>query len=94
MNLLFPVSVTAATSLLAVLVERAGDADATAFEATGAVFLATLVALGLLSTGSWCCRCRSVALWNWGLRSRRRRDRSDPAHSRTCVRAMEVTDEP
>lgn len=70
MNLLFPVSVTAATWLLAVLVERAGDADATAFEATGAVFLATLVALGLLEHWFLVLPLPFAALWNWGLRSR------------------------
>jgi putative photosynthetic complex assembly protein 2 len=55
MNALFPVSVTAATAALVLLAQQAAAPEASAFDATGYALLATLAALGLWSTGSWCC---------------------------------------
>ncbi len=70
MNLLFPVSVTAAT-VVAVLLFRAALADgAGPFETTGLALLGTLLALAILEHWFLVLPVPDAALWSWGLRSR------------------------
>ena len=71
MNLLFPVSVSASTVALVLLVQAAAGADAAA--GTALILLATLVALGLLEHWFLVLPLPVEALWAWGLASRERR---------------------
>jgi putative photosynthetic complex assembly protein 2 len=68
MNLLMPVSVTVSTVAIVLLVQGASAADGAA--ATSLVFLATLVALGLLEHWFLVLPLPVEALWTWGLASR------------------------
>ncbi len=70
MNLLFPLSVTISTVITAVLVQRALAPEATAFDAAGYTFLATLMALAVLEHWFLVLPLPAAALWNWWLRSR------------------------
>jgi len=70
MNLLFPVSVTAATLLTAHLVTRAVAVDGQGFQAAGATFVAALTALALLEHWFLVLPLPVATLWSWGLRSR------------------------
>lgn len=77
MNLLFPVSVTASTVALVLLVQATAGADAAA--ATSLTFLATLVALALLEHWFLVLPLPVEALWTWGLASRDARKGGSPA---------------
>jgi putative photosynthetic complex assembly protein 2 len=70
MNFLFPLSVTAATVLASVFVQRAIAPGASDFEATRWGLLATLVVLGIIEHWILVLPFSSTALWSWGLRSR------------------------
>ena len=70
MNLLFPVSVTAASLFAALLWHGALADDVAAFEATGLTFAGTLLSLAILEHWFMVLPLPSEALWNWGLRSR------------------------
>jgi putative photosynthetic complex assembly protein 2 len=70
MNLLFPVSVTAATVIAAELVQRALAPDADAFEVAGYTFLGALMALAILEHWFLVLPLPDAALWSWALRSR------------------------
>jgi putative photosynthetic complex assembly protein 2 len=74
MNLLFPVSVTAATLVAALLVRAAIDAPAGGFEAIGLTLVATLLILAILEHWFLVLPLPVNALWAWGLRSRSGRD--------------------
>lgn len=71
MNPLFPFSVTLATAVLALLLDRALAADAGAFETTGLSLLAALLALAILEHWLLILPLPTAALWDWGLRSHR-----------------------
>lgn len=71
MNLLFPLSVTAATLLSAWLVHKVALA-ADPFVATGFVLLATLAVLGLVEHWFLVVPLPFADLWAWGLRSHAR----------------------
>jgi putative photosynthetic complex assembly protein 2 len=79
MNLLFPVSVTGATILAVVLVQRAGAPGIGPFAATGLVLLATMTILGLVEHWFLVLPVPFARLWDWGLVSRRRPEAA-PAH--------------
>lgn len=70
MNLLFPVSVTVSTVIAIFLVQKAAAPEASAFQATGFTFLATLMVLAILEHWFLVLPLPAAALWNWGLRSR------------------------
>jgi putative photosynthetic complex assembly protein 2 len=70
MNLLFPASVTVATVIAALLVQRALAADASAFEVAGFTFLGALMALAILEHWFLVLPLPDAALWSWALRSR------------------------
>ncbi len=71
MNLLFPVSITGATILAVVLVQRAAAPGLDAFSATGLTFLATMTILALLEHWFLVLPVPFARLWDWGLGSRR-----------------------
>jgi putative photosynthetic complex assembly protein 2 len=71
MNLLFPVSVTAATIVAALMMTAAAAPDAAEFEAVGLTLLATLLTLAILEHWFLVLPVPDAALWSWGLRSRK-----------------------
>ncbi len=76
MNLLFPVSVTVSTVIAVILVDRAVDPAASAFQAVGYTFLSVLMVLAILEHWFMVLPLPAAALWHWGLSSRRGRDRT------------------
>jgi putative photosynthetic complex assembly protein 2 len=67
MNLLFPVSITAATVLCVLLALRAADPAATDAQAAATTLLAALAALGLVEHWFLVFPWRAETLWGWGL---------------------------
>jgi putative photosynthetic complex assembly protein 2 len=70
-NLLFPISVTAGTAVLAWFVHRAAVADPSSFDATAFSFLSALLALAVLEHWVLVLPIPFQKLWNWSLVSRR-----------------------
>jgi len=70
MNLLFPVSVTAATILAAILWKESLAPTANAFDSAGLALAATLLSLAILEHWFMVLPLPTTALWSWGLRSR------------------------
>ncbi|MFY7960975.1 MAG: putative photosynthetic complex assembly protein PuhE [Elsteraceae bacterium] len=70
-NLLFPISVTAGTAVLAWFVQRAAAADPSSFEATAFIFLSALLALAVLEHWVLILPIPFQKLWSWSLKSRR-----------------------
>jgi putative photosynthetic complex assembly protein 2 len=83
MNLLFPVSVTVATIVAALLVQQATHAEAMAFEAAGLTFLAALMALAILEHWFLVVSVPDAALWGWALRARS--DAAAPADAQAAA---------
>jgi putative photosynthetic complex assembly protein 2 len=71
MNFLFPVSVTVATGLAALLWERAFAPEVGAFGTAGLILVGTLLTLAILEHWFLVLPLPSEALWSWGLRSRK-----------------------
>ena len=71
MNLLFPFSVTIATVIAVVLVQRAAAAEAA--RATGLTFIAVLLVLAIIEHWFLVLPLPTAALWNWSLRARQER---------------------
>ncbi|MBK1647037.1 putative photosynthetic complex assembly protein PuhE [Rhabdochromatium marinum] len=65
MNLLFPVSVTAATVVMALLIEHALDFPPESFTAQAAVLAASLLALAILEHWFLVLPVADAALWDW-----------------------------
>ncbi len=70
MNLLFPVSVTLATGLAALLWQAGMKVGSPAGQITSLTFVATLLSLAILEHWFMVLPLPFEALWNWGLRSR------------------------
>jgi putative photosynthetic complex assembly protein 2 len=68
MNLLFPVSVTAATVVATLLMQRALVADAGAHEIAGLMLLSALLWLAIVEHWFLVLPLPATALWNWSLR--------------------------
>ena len=81
MNGLFPVSVSAATVALVLLVLRAWGAAAEDFETARYGLVATLLGLGLLEHWLLVLPLPPQSLWAWGLRSRQGRSATSSAPS-------------
>jgi putative photosynthetic complex assembly protein 2 len=90
MNLLFPVSVTGATLLTWLLVERGTTAGATDFTVAGYTLLASLTALAVLEHWLLVLPLPAAALWSWGLKSR---ETAAPAISHAKVAKIWIKDE-
>jgi putative photosynthetic complex assembly protein 2 len=71
MNLLFPFSVTIATVIAAMLVQRAAVDDPVA--ATGMTFISVLLILAIIEHWFLVLPLDAAALWNWSLRARQER---------------------
>jgi putative photosynthetic complex assembly protein 2 len=71
-NLLFPVAVTAATALAAVLWAHAAMPHAGGFDVAKNVLAATLLSLAILEHWFMVLPLSSTALWKWAMRSRRK----------------------
>lgn len=67
-NLLFPISVTVATTLVALLMERALSPGVEPFAAVALTLIATLLALGILEHWFLVLPLADAALWKWALR--------------------------
>jgi putative photosynthetic complex assembly protein 2 len=70
MNLLFPVSVTVATGLAALIWERALAPEVSDFATAGLALVGTLLTLAILEHWFLVLPLPTEALWSWGLRSR------------------------
>ena len=92
MNLLFPITVTAASLLTAWFVWIAATGAAGTFETTGALYLATLSALAVLEHWLLVLPLAPMALWNWSLSSRTPAKNIEPSRTTTPYRtpALEV----
>jgi putative photosynthetic complex assembly protein 2 len=66
----FALTVTASTTVTALLLGRGLTGDASAFESTGYMLLASLMALGVLEHWFMALPLPIAALWSWGMRSR------------------------
>jgi len=73
LNLLFPVSVTAATVATVLILERGLAEGVPPGEAVGAVFLGTMLALAVLEHWFLVLPVQATALWQWALEARRAR---------------------
>lgn len=71
-NLLFPLSVTVPTIVAALLVRAALAPEASAFEVTGHLLVATLLALAVLEHWLLVLPVSMDALWRWAMRAERR----------------------
>jgi putative photosynthetic complex assembly protein 2 len=91
MNLLFPVSVTAATTLAVLIWERAWASDASPFQAVGLTFIGTLLTLAILEHWFLVLPLPSEVLWSWGLRSRAPRRTPDVEAQAKYSPALVVT---
>ncbi|MBY0438191.1 MAG: DUF3623 domain-containing protein [Burkholderiales bacterium] len=74
MNLLFPVAVTAATALAAVLWAHAAMPHTSPFAVAMNVLAATLLSLAILEHWFMVLPLSSTALWKWAMRNRRKPD--------------------
>jgi len=88
MNLLFPLSITASTVAVALLVRETLAADAGGFEVAGITLLATLLALAILEHWFLVLAIPDVALWRWALAARERWRR--PANDRSLRMWLEA----
>jgi putative photosynthetic complex assembly protein 2 len=66
----FSLTVTAATAVTTLLVTQALAGGANAFQSTGYMLLASLLALGVLEHWFMALPLPIAALWSWGMRSR------------------------
>lgn len=70
MNGLFPVVVTAATVVAAVVFHQAAADDATAVDRVGGLLIGTLLVLGIVEHWLMVLPIEATALWRWALRRR------------------------
>ncbi|RIA56728.1 putative photosynthetic complex assembly protein PuhE [Dichotomicrobium thermohalophilum] len=77
LNLLFPVSVTVSTIVTVLILERGLAEGVPAWEAVGAVFLGTLLALAVLEHWFLVLPIQATALWQWALDAQRTRRRKN-----------------
>jgi putative photosynthetic complex assembly protein 2 len=73
LNLFFPVSVTVATVVTVLVLERGLAEGATPAGTAGAVFMGTLLALAVLEHWFLVLPIPATALWQWALDARRKR---------------------
>ena len=65
----FPISVTLATAVLVILLQRIADVAATPFDVVGLTLVSTLFALGVVEHWFMLLPLPAITLWGWGMRS-------------------------
>jgi len=65
----FPVSVTLATSVLVILIQRIVEVAVTPFDVAGLTLVSTLFALGVVEHWFMLLPLPALTLWGWGMRS-------------------------
>jgi putative photosynthetic complex assembly protein 2 len=90
MNAFFPFSVMAATAIVALLIARALHGDATIGDLAGWSALAALAALGLVEHWFLVIPLGQAQLWQWGFKSRDRRDPAGPEVAGSVKAAVRV----
>lgn len=65
----FPVSVTLATAVLVIMIQRIVEVAATPFEVAGLTLVSTLFALGVVEHWFMLLPLPAITLWGWGMRS-------------------------
>lgn len=65
----FPVSVTLATAVLVIMIQRIVEVAATPFEIVGLTLVSTLFALGVVEHWFMLLPLPAITLWGWGMRS-------------------------
>lgn len=65
----FPVSVTLATAVLVIMIQRIVEVAATPFEIAGLTLVSTLFALGVVEHWFMLLPLPAITLWGWGMRS-------------------------
>ncbi|KPF92572.1 putative photosynthetic complex assembly protein PuhE [Rhodopseudomonas palustris] len=64
----FPISVTAATAVLVVMIQRIVEVADTPFEVVGLTLVSTLFALGVVEHWFMLLPLPAITLWSWGIR--------------------------
>ena len=80
MNLLFPLSVTAASVAVALLIDTARTQAAVATASVGTALVATMLALAVLEHWLLVLPLDTTALWRWALKAGRREPSSLQDH--------------
>jgi putative photosynthetic complex assembly protein 2 len=65
----FPISVTMATAVLVILIQRIVEVAATPFDVVGLTLVSTLFALGVVEHWFMLLPLPAITLWGWGMRS-------------------------
>ena len=65
----FPVSVTLATAVLVIMVQRIVEVAATPFDVVGLTLVSTLFALGVVEHWFMLLPLPAITLWGWGMRA-------------------------
>jgi putative photosynthetic complex assembly protein 2 len=65
----FPISVTLATAVLVILIQRIVEVATTPFDVVGLTLVSTLFALGLVEHWFMLLPLPAITLWGWGMRS-------------------------
>jgi hypothetical protein len=65
----FPVSVTAATAVLVIMIQRLVEVAVTPFEVASLTLVSTLFALGVVEHWFMLLPLPAITLWGWGVRS-------------------------
>ena len=65
----FPVSVTLATAVLVIMIQRLVEVAATPFDVVGLMLVCTLFALGVVEHWFMLLPLPAITLWGWGMRS-------------------------
>ena len=65
----FPISVTLATAVLVILIQRIVEVAATPFDVAGLTLVSTLFALGVVEHWFMLLPLPAITLWGWGMRS-------------------------
>jgi putative photosynthetic complex assembly protein 2 len=65
----FPMSVTLATAVLVILIQRIVEVAATPFDVVGLTLVSTLFALGVVEHWFMLLPLPAITLWGWGMRS-------------------------
>jgi|SRR5271165_684240 len=68
-SVFFPVSVTLATAVLVIMIQRVVEVAATPFDVVGLTLVSTLFALGVVEHWFMLLPMPAMKLWGWGMRS-------------------------